>query len=258
MNQNQDFSEFVKSLQAIINNGREEAKAPKGSLERMRFSAIRQGKVEEAVRIAEFLDDVAREITFFRKASHIVASDIKRSWADWLPSVKRPITPATFEKIDLTLSQERPFQCYEGVFKTQDEASSTPSSANLKGPYFLAVAANFSGAVDLPKGNLVCLFSQAAKREKDRTVELRIWGAPNFRPLFSGKSFDQTSLSVPPDSNETILEFHKGNLPQLFRIAVTQMVRASLSKDPPKNVAEQWFTLLAEYSGNAPEPQALK
>jgi hypothetical protein len=224
----------------------------------MRFSAIRQGKAEEAARIAEFLRDVAREITFFRKASHIVASDIKRSWVDWLPSVKRPITPSTFEKIDLTLSQGRPFQCYEGIFKTQDASSSASLSANLKGPYFLAVAANFSGAADLPKGNLVCLFNQAAKSEKDRMVELRIWGAPNFKPLFTGKSFDQSSLTVPPDSNETILEFHKGNLPQLFRVAVKQMVRASLSKYPPKNVAEQWFTLLAEYSGNVPEPLALK
>ena len=258
MNHSQDFSEFVTGIKDIIDNGHAEAEAPEASLERMRLTAIRQGKRDEAAQIGEFLRVMDKEITFFRKTADIVSANAKRGWADWFPILKKQITPYSFEKVEQSLSPQRPFQCYEGMFRHQDSKGHDLSAANLKGPFLLAVAANFSGAIDLPKGALVCLFTQSNKLEKDKPIELRIWGAPHFTPLFEGKCFDQSFLVAPPDSNETIIETHKTSPRTAFKLAVERMARASLSRNPPKDVAEQWLNLLNDYAGSAPEPLAIR
>lgn len=251
MNQSRDFSEFMNELQGIIDNGRAEADAPKESLERMRLAAVREGKEEEANRIAEFLRDVAKELLFFRKAARIGTDNPTSSWGSLLSRIARPMTPSTFDKTETALSVHRPFQCYEGIFRANDGKNNELPSSNLKGPFFLAVAANFSEAVNLPKGNLVCLFNQATTNANNKGIELRIWGAHHFSALFSGKSFDQASLSVPPASNETLLELHRGQLPDLFQIAVMNIVRASLGRNPPQDVSDEWMRLLNEYKGDS-------
>ncbi|HAJ90394.1 MAG TPA: hypothetical protein DCM27_05195 [Rhodospirillaceae bacterium] len=252
MNQNEDFSEFTQGLQAIIDNGRDEAAASKNSLERMRLSAIREGRHDDASRITELLNYMKNEIAFFRALNRIGTTEKKGGWISRLTAIGQGndrILPDNFEKI--TFSASRPFQSFEGIFK-DNAAGASPS---LKGPFLIAVAANFSEAVDLPQEPLVCLFNQATNgKAGNNQAELRVWGLKAFAERFGGKSFDQSVLTVPPDANETILELTRGTPDQLFRVAVGQMVRASLSHNPPEAVQEQFFAALKDYAGTSPAP----
>ena len=87
MNQNEDFSEFTQGLQAIIDNGRDEAAASKNSLERMRLSATREGRHDDASRITEFLNYMKNEIAFFRTLSRIGTTEKKEGWISRLTAI---------------------------------------------------------------------------------------------------------------------------------------------------------------------------
>ncbi len=251
MNQSPDFSEFTAHLEATISNGRAEAKAPKDSLERMRLTAIRQGRNDDAVNINMFLTDVANEIGFFRRAATIKATeDLPTLWGRFqklFQGAPRPLTPSTFGKIEEMLSPNQPFACIEGVLIPSEKSGGDVGSSHLKGPFFAAIANNTSENVDLREGTVVCLFSQAVKNAN--VIELRIWNMKSFAPAFAGKKFEQATLAVPPDANNTSLSLHKGALTDLFKIAVEAIVKASLSRNPPPNVAEDYMAMVREYGG---------
>ena len=262
MNQSPEFSEFISKLESTITNGREEAKASKGSLERMRFAAIRKGQIQDAESISGFLGLVAKEIAFFRKAAHIVSPEHKKKWPEYIARFQRPLTPSTFEKIEEKLFPTKPFDCIEGfALPPSEKGSGEVGSTSIRGPFFAAVAANYSEAADLKTGTLVCLFSQSAKQlpKGDKpVVELRVWNMDSFANNLRGKRFDETSLIVPPEANETIIELYKKEVPELFKIAVQTMVRASLSNNPPTRVAEDLMELLNNYASLAGTPPSLE
>lgn len=253
MNQIQEFSEFTSVLDAIITNGREEARAQKGSLERMRFAAIRRGQKSDAESISIFLELVAKEIAFFRKVATIVSSDHKNKWKDYFSRFQRPLNPATFRRIEEQLLPTKPFTCIEGFVPAPPEKNgSEVGSTSIRGPFFAAVAANYSEADNFLRGeNLVCLFSQSAKnlaKGEKPVVELRLWRLDAFANNLDGRRFDRTSLTAPPEANETLLDLHnKKEVSELFRIAVQAMVHASLSRNPPACVAEDFMELLRNY-----------
>lgn len=255
MNLNRDFSQFLAEQQAVIENGRAEALADKTSLERMRLTAIRQGRTQDAADIQKFLSAALKERNFFRDASHIVAESQNHGIArvsNWLRGLRSQPTPSNFEKVEGMISPQKPFACFEGVLQPSEEKG----PARLVGPFFAAVAANFSEAVDVKQGHLVCLFTQAANPQATPAqVELRIWSLDRFVENFRGKTYEFSSLAVPPESNETILSLHRGSVSQLFQIAVENMVRASLSRNPPQKVAERFIKLLEEY-GDINQPSS--
>lgn len=253
MGLNQDFSEFAGKLGSIIENGRNEATAPIDSLERMQFSAIRQGRVDDAMDIKNFLEIMSKELNFFREATKIEAEGRRsslRTLQNWL---KPKITPSTVEKLSNDLSPSKPFGFFEGVLIPPENKT---IGHIVCSPFFGVVAANFSEAVDLLSGNIVCFFNRAASDSQGK-IELRVWGMNEFAENFKGESFEQATLIVPPESNETIVTLHKGPLENLFKIAAENMVRASLGKNPPPKIAEEFMLLLNKYGEdirNSPKP----
>lgn len=252
MNQKHTISSLIAAQEKIIHNGRSEAFAEKNSLERMMYTAIREGRTEDAAVIEAFVSETRNEIQAFRKIAQI-GRDVKESGMRALASKLLPskapqsITPRKLGEIaEKQLSPATPFLCIEGVSSSKDGGKTNL----VLGPYFAVLASNVSEAVDLPQDEtLVCTFSRAASTQ---AIELRIWKLATFKELFKGDTLETSQIALRPDSNDNVTKI-TGPVQDLFLAAADHMGRAALSKNPPAVVSDKWLTYLKDYGGIAVE-----
>lgn len=203
-------------VSAILEQSIQEENLPVGTLQRIALKLRRLEQGDLAQTVEDFASACTPELEFFRTISQMPAPP-KIDKIRLLQSLIRKVR--TYPMIN-NLSFASPFKVIEGVAVSQDK-----DFEELSGPFFIAVAGNFSEDHLWGPKSKAYLFSPAlnAGNSTDE-IELRVFNDKAFEAHVTGKQGKDNSYIISLNSIHA-KPLKRGDIQELFEAAVEDMTR---------------------------------